>query len=354
VSILPEVILQQVLVRGFRAFRENEDLFRMLFRNLTTREQEDIVAYFRKTPIDICLNYPNTDVKIAFIAIMMGGDAETNPILGDLQQSSEDFQTFGRQPFPKEELLGDQTVLGAGTVGRVDGPAGSGKLLLPPTTAESGSVNTIVAPRGTTNLIDPFEENQVYAVILEGTGAGQTRSVSEILPSLSGGPVVITVATNWDTNPDNTSVFKLVSGADPVQMSGEPAQLFTSSQHVERLGQLYESTYRLDIGAAPQEGVTYLYAVVKAIMFIARGDLEKQGILQMRMSGADLSPLGDAQPDIVFRRSLTLTFKHSFDVIRELSQEVATQIRLALSVYDPDILDSTDIERVVSTTTVTT
>jgi hypothetical protein len=350
VSLVPEYILQQVLVKGFRAFRENEDLVRVLFRSLEQSDLEDVVKFFQKNTIDICINYPDKDLVLPAIAILMGNETESDPSLGDYHHGAKDYRELEQAPFPREELLGSQTVLGAGSMAPVGGPAGAGEILMSPVTALGGTSTTITAPSSTTLLIDPFEEPTVTAVVLEGLGEGQRRTVVDITPSLSGGPVIIEVAPAWDTTPDATSVFMLVGEADPVGYTGEPAKLYTTSDNVESLGQIYEAKYRLDILAYPQELTIYLYAMMKAIFTVSRKSLEKHGLIVFTMAGTDLGPMPEFYPQKAYRRSMNVTFKYAFDVVKEIEQAVATQLQLALTVHHPDVDDVDDVERATITT----
>jgi hypothetical protein len=107
-SIIPELVLQQMLVQGIRAFREDERLLRMLFRNFTLEEVEGIQKFFRDDSIDISLNYPDADLKLPAIVILMKNESESQAFLRDYQQSTSDWME-GSLPLPKAELLGDQT-----------------------------------------------------------------------------------------------------------------------------------------------------------------------------------------------------------------------------------------------------
>lgn len=343
-SLLPEFVIQQTLVKGFRAFRENPGLVRMLFRNLEQSDLQDLVTFFRdNVPIDICINYPDKDLVLPCIAILMGSETESDSFLGELQEGAKAYRE--EIPFPQEQVLGDQTVLGGGSVSNVGAEASRGKMLLVPTTAEGGSSTTITAPAGTTLLIDPYEEDEVYVEIIEGTGANQRRLVGSIIPSLSGGPVIIEVTTVWTADPDNTSVFKLISSRS-LEGTGEPSKLFTPGDNIERKGQIYEARYRLDIMASPQELSIYLYSMVKAIFTIAHQSLLAQGFIYFSMGGADLGPLPELYPTLGYRRTMNLSFKYAFDVFVDLGEEVASQILVALSVHDPDIDDDGGVDRV--------
>jgi hypothetical protein len=348
-SLVPEFIIQQTLVKGFRVFRENPDLVRMLFRNVEQESLQDLVEFLKDSTVDICINYPDKDLVLPMIAIILGSEAETDTFLGELQEGAQAYRQ--EAPFPQEQILGDQTVLGGGSVSNVGGGAAQGNLLLIPTTAEGGSSTTVTAPADTTILIDPYEEDEVYVETIEGTGAGQRRLVTSITPSLAGGPVIIEIDSAWATIPDNTTVFSL-RGPRKLAGTGEPSKLFTPGDNIERKGQIYEARYRLDIIAKPQELAIYLYSMTKAILIVAHQSLLAQGFIYLTLGGADLGPLPEFYPSLAYRRTLSLSFKYAFDVFAEMSQEVASEISIALAVHDPDVDDYEDVDLEVSVTSV--
>jgi hypothetical protein len=256
---------------------------------------------------------------------------------------------LGYNAFPKDELLGDQSVLGSGSVRAVHGITGSGTLLVEPVTATGATANSISGPSSITNLLDPFEEAS-YVVTMEGTGAGQRRQVVGIVPDRITGEVVFTVSPNWETEPDETTIFKVVGSPDSNGMTGEPSLLYARSDHIERTGQLYRCRYRIEVSAYPQEAMLYLFTVVKAILMTSRPYLQKQGFMNTVLGATDLAPIPDLYPQIAYRRSLTVEFVHSFDIFAEVTQPVASKILLALSVHNPDVQNPGDSEFVVSET----
>jgi hypothetical protein len=70
-------------------------------------------------------------------------------------------------------------------------------------TAQAGAAGTITLDASASSL-DDFYNNQMIA-IESGTGVGQARFVSDY----AGATKVVTVSSNWVTNPDNTSVFAI-------------------------------------------------------------------------------------------------------------------------------------------------
>ena len=340
-SILPELIIQQSLVRGIRAFREDERLLGMLFRNVDSQELQTLRESLRNDSIEICINYPDQELKIPYVVIVLKSESESQPFLGDLQQGSADLiEILGQNPFPIETLTGDQTVLGGGSVDTVGMNA---PILLRPTLAIGGTATTILAPIETTALIDPYEE-QAYVVVMEGTAAGDRRTVTRIEPSIQGTHVTITVSEDFTTVPDTTSVFKLVGESDDAT-TGEPAKLFAPTDRIERMGSIFKVNYQLDIASSSSEGVIYLYNIVKAIFFVANKLMISQGFLaNIKMSGSDLAPMLEGYPTLVYRRALSLEFEYAFDVFREITEPLATSIEVALSVHHPDATDSTGVE----------
>ena len=335
-SILPELILQQTLVRGMRLFREQPNLVDILFRNLQQMEVDAIRQYLRDSAIDIALNYPEEPLSLPSIVIILKSENESQAFLGELQQSYEDIQTLGGSPFLKDELLGSQTTIGSGSEATV---WYQGNLLLEPTFAEGGTSNSLYAPYTITRLIDPYE-SEVYVVTLEGTGAGQRKQVNSITPSLVKGLVIIEISGTWDTNPDNTTLFKLVGPDDQTGLTGEPSRVYDSNDKIERLGQIYRAVYQLDINGHNQEVAIYLYNIVKALMIILRGQLLRNGVINgLQMAGSDLRPVAEYFPQLAYRRSLTLTFDYAFDVYMELFEAVASELNFIVSARESGTSD---------------
>lgn len=348
-SIIPELILQQMIVQGFRAFREDETLLRALFRNFTLEETEGVQKFFRNDAIDVSLNYPDADLKLPAIVVLMKSEAEQAAFLRDFQQSASNWD--GSMPLPKAELLGDQTVLGAGSQTPLGEP---GKLLLDPTTATGGTSTTITAPEGSIGLVDPYDD-EVIIVLMEGTGAGQRRDVVSITPSLNGTGITIEVDDAWDTVPDATTVFKLVAPPPPAdeQVVGEWPKLWDSSDvGLERFGTIYKVAYTLNVIAGDQELVIILYNVLKAIVVSSRRFLLRNGIINARMSGTDFTPQPEYYPTLAYSRAMTLEFEYHFDVFVELNEAIATRLQVQLMVKHPDVSNPDDPERVVSETEV--
>lgn len=72
-------------------------------------------------------------------------------------------------------------------------------------TAQSGASGTITLQASATSITDAFKRSYIY--IISGTGAGQSREII----AYNGTTKVATVTPNWGVNPDNTSVYRIVT-----------------------------------------------------------------------------------------------------------------------------------------------
>jgi hypothetical protein len=72
-------------------------------------------------------------------------------------------------------------------------------------TAQNGSSGSITLQVSATTVTDAFKRSYIY--IISGTGAGQSREII----AYNGTTKVATVTPNWGVNPDNTSVYRIVT-----------------------------------------------------------------------------------------------------------------------------------------------
>jgi len=83
-SLIPEIIIQRVLVNGIRELRNNpwksDQLFRSVPQDFAQKFQQMLVS----TSIDVTVNYPREDSQFPCIAILLRGEEENNILLGDL------------------------------------------------------------------------------------------------------------------------------------------------------------------------------------------------------------------------------------------------------------------------------
>ena len=72
-------------------------------------------------------------------------------------------------------------------------------------TAQSGASGSITLQASATSITDAFKRSYIY--IISGTGSGQSREIT----AYNGTTKVATVTPNWGVNPDNTSVYRIVT-----------------------------------------------------------------------------------------------------------------------------------------------
>ena len=119
---------------------------------------------------------------------------------------------------------------------------------------------------------------------------------------------------------DSTSVVDIRLHEDPSLADGEPSRVYADDGSYARKGAYYEVQYHLDILAAQQEQVIYLYYVLKSILISQRNFLEAQGVIGLTIGGSDFARKSDFIPDEVFQRSMTLSFKTEFSFLEVLPQ----------------------------------
>jgi len=73
-------------------------------------------------------------------------------------------------------------------------------------TSQGGGANNTIVLENTASGVDNFYEED-WVLITAGTGIGQMRHID----SYVGGTFTVTVATNWTTNPDNTSDYVIIA-----------------------------------------------------------------------------------------------------------------------------------------------
>src|SRR5678810_90484 len=81
--ILAEFILQTVLVRGFRTVRQDSRFLDQLFRNLSQEDAQQMRDLIRNKAIDLCINYPRTQLKVPAIVILLKAETEQQAYLAD-------------------------------------------------------------------------------------------------------------------------------------------------------------------------------------------------------------------------------------------------------------------------------
>jgi len=323
-SVIPEILLQRVVVNGFRTLRKDPRVLDALFKNLTQEQLQNVKAFVLDTAIDFSVNYPRQDLKIPSLVLVLKNETESIPFIGD------SMNTLGvGTPVPDVDLSHD-TLGGHGA--SISGSSGLPmKLAGPLAVLNSVGIRVNLAESAET-LVEELLENPVgcaFLYVVKGTGAGQ------IFPILRIRSDSLDIQGDFESSLDGTSVVDIRAPSDPRLALGEPSRVYDAqATNLRRIGSQYEVTYHLHIIAGQQDEVIFLYSVIKALFLSQRRLLEAQGIIALKISGSDFAPKTEYLPSTVFQRMMVLTFTYPFSFLQE--QEVATTIRVVLSPDSPD------------------
>ena len=83
-SLIPEIIIQRVLVNGIRDLRNNSWRSDQLFRNVPQNFASQFHDLLSTTSVDVTINYPREDSQFPCIAILLRNEEESQVLLGDL------------------------------------------------------------------------------------------------------------------------------------------------------------------------------------------------------------------------------------------------------------------------------
>lgn len=302
-SLIPEIIFQTVISRGIHTLRTDTRYIDHLFRNETAKTQEQMRLFISQNQIDLSINYPRSQLSVPAIVLLLRSDNEHTD-----GAYLDDFMGIGTpDEFAYDGDLSDEILGGTASVTSLSGP---GTLEFGPWRVLSATLNTI-SVTNRTFYVDQFMDGteRLTVHIVSGTGAGQQRDI--VANSSSN----LMVDSNWTTVPDTTSVFEVRNPVEEVL--GQPAKLYDrrdTSTILERKGGLYTNKYQCQVICSNQEQTIYLYEILKSIFTISRLFMEKQGIINFRMSGTDFVNRPEYVPDFAYMRMLSIEFELPFDV----------------------------------------
>lgn len=327
-SLIPEFILQTVLARGMKAFRDNHRYIDQLFRNYDVRSVDQIRTFIKENAVDLCINYPKDTVKVPAIVILLKNESEAQAYLAD--SMGIDFPDI----FSFDGGIDGETLGGTASVSSL---SGYGMLVFGPVVVEGGTINTVEFDSdhfAIDNLV-----GQEYTVrIVAGTGKGQIRNVeSNTLDT-------ITVTPNWKIPPDGTSIVEV--RAKESEVLGQPSALFdrtNDTPFIERRGALYNVNYQVQIIGPNPELTIALYNIVKSILFVSKTLLEEQGVINLKVSGTDFLPKPEYQPELSYMRGLNLEFIAPFDIFEDVDPLI-NEINLIVEGLDALIGEPVEIE----------
>ena len=325
--MIPEIILQKALIKGFKDMREDPRILDTILRNLNQDQLQQAKNILLNTSIDFSINFPRKEPTLPLLALILKGEAEAQAFLGDVMGNRTQLSV----PMPE---LSHDTLLGHGA--SVSGSSGLPvKVAGPLSVASQTGSNSILFTEDvdiehlSNNLLD-FPTGCLKLYVVDGSGVGGVYDIFSL------GPETLKIIGAFDPALDSTSVVDIRKPRDPELADGEPSRVYSHDGSYLRKGVNYEVNYNLHILSGKQEELLYLYAVVKAILLKQRAYIEAQGIINLKIGGSDFAPRTEFLPDEVFQRMMTLQFIAPFDFLED--QETYKSIELNYWVEDDIIV----------------
>lgn len=312
-SLTPEFIFQTVIARGLQRMRTDYKLIAQLFRNVDQKSIGQISDFIKSSPVDLCINYPRTTLKVPAIVILLKSEDEFQAFLADsMGLETPDVFSFDGPTDPSQNT----------GVASTSSSAGNAKTVFGPRFAFTGTRNTLRVADPLWS-VDYWLRDSYQVRIIAGTGVGQVRDID------GNNRDTLLLAADWLTIPDSTSQFVVTESPDP--LVGEPSTLYDRNavDFIERRGGLYSLSYQIQIIGPTPEASIYLTAIVKGIFTLYRKFLEEQGVINFKMSTSDLAPRSEYVPDFAYMRTLTMDFVYPFDTYEGL-EGIARSFRLVL------------------------
>lgn len=152
----------------------------------------------------------------------------------------------------------------------------------------------------------------------EGYGPGTINGLAA--PGSSGrGSADSRIRPEFFYTPDENSVVQEHYSTDPTgTIIGEPRKMFVDDGQTlhRREGVGDEASYLIHILASRPEMVIFLYVLIKYILRRDRMILERNGVLNMTLSGTDFAPQPTYLPIYTYSRALSCRFLYWFDWFR--------------------------------------
>ncbi len=301
--MIPEILLQRVIVNGYRQLRKDPRLLDSIYRNLTQKQLAAVKAFILDVSPYFSINYPRADLKVPALVLILKNESENVPFIGDSMATVD--------VVPAE--LTHDTLGGHG--GSVTGLKGLPKKLLGPLEVVD-SVDGTVAFADEAALAELVENpvGNILAYVVSGTGVGQVHPIVRIRSD------ALDIVGTFELDLDSTSRIDIRPVDDSEMPLGEPSRVYDAGnrRNLRCRGAEYEVTYHLHVIAGGQDEVVFLYSAIKALLLSQRPLLESQGIIALRISGSDFAPRTEYLPSEVFQRMMVLTFTYPFSFIEEL------------------------------------
>jgi len=98
-------------------------------------------------------------------------------------------------------------------------------------------------------------------------------------------------------------------------LTGEPTRLFdkNTNKYIEQFGSGFTVQYMLQVMSDNQDFTIFLYAVLRHVMQRKLLFFEKNGLLEMSLSGSDFLPQAEQEPNFIYIRNLFVSFLNFTD-----------------------------------------
>lgn len=326
-SIIPEVILHNVIVRGLREIRRDPRILDVLFKNLDQQTLQAIKDSVLNQAINFTVNYPRiSELKTPTIALLLKTEREAEVFLGDMMGASPNYGV------PDQEHTIDTLGGHGGSVTDLQGLPTKVIGGIRPAQLEIDEVANITTVtflesqrEDIATILGKFAKLPCLRLyVASGTGAGQIFTILR-MDSIS-----LDIEGTFDPQLDNSSVLDVRLAEDTGLAIGEPSRVYPAgATNLYRRGANFSVQYQLNVLAGSQDEAIYLYTILKSLLFSQKMFMEQQGIMALKVSGSDFAPRTEFLPNEIFQRVLNIEFIYPFSFLQE--QDTASQIQLTLS-----------------------
>lgn len=145
----------------------------------------------------------------------------------------------------------------------------------------------------------PAEIDQIFAGASEATRNNIKKYVTDN---------AIRVVRGFPRDPAVLPVYAIVLGAENEQVASLGSSIGDDDETSEEMyGVMTNVQYRIEVWSNNGDLTVHLYHLLKWIVLSSRDDLQKEGLINQTVGGADLEPVPLQLPELVYRRALSLS-----------------------------------------------
>lgn len=252
---LVEEKLEIILRRKLKELKTNVDIIDKVFPTASETNKQKLKQYIGEEQLKVVRGFPRNQNHIPAFVILLGSEQETISGIGDYVGESIEFDE-------------DNTVE-----------------VLPVRVDSDGRryVKTSKKPVENVNFVDVGGNSFLDGFAISDNRRGIVVLDDDVIPS----------------------------GSDEVAIDYD----FRKTGY-ETYGTQFHANYRIETWTENGDLTTYLYHLLKSILFQSRMEIEEDGIILQKINGADFEPLPDYFPAFVYRRALMFetTYFADFDV----------------------------------------